>query len=142
MRERLAKVVAVLTVSGLIGLSVLFAQVQNPPPAPGPAADDTHAFQKESGQESPPVDTVRARALFTELGCGACHAVGGMGNPRNPLDGIGIRRTPVSIRAWTIGEESVADSLSAAVLRVKSTYVDVPESDLELLVKWLAGFGR
>lgn len=138
MRERLARSVAVLTVTSLIGLSVLFAEAQNPR-ATEPIADETRPFQESGGHEAPPVDTVRARALFTELGCGACHAVGDMGNPRNPLDGIGSRRTPASIRAWTIGEGAVADSLSPAALRVKRSYVDVPESDLELLASWLAG---
>jgi len=142
MREKLARAVAILAVIGLGGVSVLFAEVQNRPQTTESRADHTHASGPQGGQEAPPVDTVRARTLFAELGCGGCHSVEDLGNPRNPLDGIGTRRSPASIRTWTLGEAAVADSLSPAVLRIKGTFADVPEVDLETLVSWLAGLRR
>ena len=139
MREKLARAVAIFVVCTLLALSVVLAQARNPPRTSERAGDETLPLQVRPPQDATPVDTVRARALFDELGCSGCHAVGGAGNPRNPLDGIGGRRTPASIRSWTIGEGAIADSLSGPVLRVKGTFADVREADLELLVAWLAG---
>ena len=138
MRERLARAVAIFVVGALLALSVVLAQARNPPRTSESAGDEAVPLEVRPGQDAPPVDTLRARALFDELGCSGCHAVGGTGNPRNPLDGIGSRRTPASIRTWTLGAGAVADSLSGAVLRVKGTYADLDEADLESLVDWLA----
>ena len=137
MRERLARFVAIVTVAGLVGLSTAFARAQNPAPAPQP--EEASPAAAPVAQAAAPGDTLRARVLFDELGCTACHSVGELGNPRNPLDGVGSRRTAPSLRAWTLGEEAVADSLPPGALRVKTTYLDVPEADLDLLLAWLAG---
>lgn len=139
IRERLSRAVAVVVVAALVALSVLFAEAHNRPQTSEPDPGETVASQDTTGPGAPRVDTTRARALFTELGCGGCHAVGSLGNPRIPLDRIGSRRTPASIRAWTIGEEAVADSISPGILRVKRAWTDLPEPDLAVLVAWLAG---
>jgi hypothetical protein len=140
MRELIAKLVAVLTVAALAGLSAVFARVQNPESSTASMpAESTVPAAANPEAPTPPSDTLRARILFAELGCTGCHSVGDLGNPRNPLDGIGARRTPESIRAWSVGDGAVADSLPAGALRLKRTYTEVPEADLDLIVAWLHG---
>lgn len=140
MRERLAMGIGVLAVATLVGLAVWFARAQNPagpsaavlgPEAPA-AAPVPEAAPLEAAQ-----DSVRGRAVFLAEGCAGCHAVAGQGNPRNPLDGVGRRRTAAELRAWTVGAEALADSLPPSVLRTKQAYQRMEPADLAALLGYL-----
>ncbi len=45
------------------------------------------------GLAEPPSPT-KGEEIYRRLGCPACHSVGGAGNHRYPLDGVGSRLTP------------------------------------------------
>lgn len=135
MRERLAELVSALVVSILFLLSAAFARSQNP------------SMPRESGEPTLPVggagagvvtDTVAGRDVYARLGCSRCHSIGGVGNPRAPLDGVGGRRTPEEIRAWTVGSAALQDSLPPAAFRAKQQFATVPPAELNALVAYLA----
>jgi hypothetical protein len=63
--------------------------------------------------------------------------VQGVGSPRFPLDGVGARRTPDELYAWTVGGPTVQDSLSPSALRAKRRYEQVPEEDMRALIAWM-----
>ena len=138
MRERMARLVAVVVTASLVTLSLAFAREQNPA-APSAAARGGLELVPLPQRPDPPVaDTARGRELFAALGCTRCHAVDGVGNPRRPLDGIGDLRSAASLRAWTLAEGAVADSLAPAAVTAKRRYAEVPEADLDALLRWLA----
>ena len=95
------------------------------------------AIQESS--TSPGVAQVeRGRAVFSAEGCQTCHAIGGQGNPRYPLDGVGGRRTVEELRQWVLAAGAAQEALSAAVVRRKQRYAALPEPDLAALVAYLA----
>ena len=130
MREALARIVALVALVGLFGLAVAFAVRQNPtglrtrPPAP----DATGVV----------ADSLRGRAVFENLGCVRCHSVAGRGGPRAPLDGVGARRSPGSLRAWTLGVDDAAPELAPSVRIAKAANRDAPAAELDALVRYLA----
>ncbi len=137
MRERIARVISALAVTTLLILSALFARAQNPLPAtvpvPVPAAPLAPA-----PAPAPQPDSLRGKLVYDQNGCARCHSVAGVGNRRSVLDGVGARRDTASIRAWTIGSEMLADSISPATLRSKQGFQRLPENDLKALIAFLA----
>ena len=131
MRERIARAVSALALAALAALAFAFAQGQNRPapeatreiPAPGPS------------QQVP--DSARGRIVFEQRGCADCHSAAGVGSPRIPLDGVGLRRSRTSLRAWTTGDATLADSLAPATLRRKQEFARLPATDLEALLTFL-----
>lgn len=136
MRERIALLICWLTVVLVVGLSWLFAVRHNPagggsvPVAAVAAPPITLAPANETGAR-----------LFREQGCTSCHALGGAGNPRHALDGVGARLNREELRAWTTGTGVAADKLSPMVLRRKQRYQEVPDAELSALLDYLAAAG-
>jgi mono/diheme cytochrome c family protein len=157
MRERLAVAISMLAITILVGLSVLFAARQNPATARAPlpvaatqataaegAALTTPAAEHPVQQPgatpdlaAQPNDSLAGLQVYQKSGCARCHSVAGTGNPRNPLDGTGSRRTPAELRAWTTGAKAVEDSLSPSALRAKRAYAQMPEAEMRALVAYL-----
>jgi mono/diheme cytochrome c family protein len=140
MRERFAMGVSLLAVVTLIGLAVWFARAQNPsiPVADValPDAVDTPALP-EGAPSAPAADSVRGHAVYLARGCAGCHSVAGEGNPRNPLDGVGARRTAAELRDWTVGAEVLADSLPPSAFRAKQAFQRIEPEDLAALIQYL-----
>lgn len=133
MRELLAKSLASLTAIIVVGLAAVFSLVHN-----APGARDVRPEAQESAPQfrSPIVAT--GRAAYDRNGCGGCHAIGGQGNPRSPLDGVGRRLAPDAIRDWMVASDKVRPRLSAAVARIKQRYAALPEEELQAMVDYLA----
>lgn len=147
MRERLARAVSALALVTLVALSVAFARDQNAPAGaatPSEAADlpGEAGPPSEPGATRPPAesgaDSLRGRAAFEARGCMRCHSVAGVGSPRYPLDGVGSRRTPAELRAWTVGADVLADSLAPGVLRTKQAFREIPARELDAILAYLA----
>ncbi|MDP1535847.1 MAG: cytochrome c [Burkholderiales bacterium] len=131
MRELLAKNLAALTAVIVVGLAAVFSTVHN---APGP-----QAARPAVPASPPPPATAVVQTAYDRHGCAGCHAIGGQGNPRNPLDGVGQRLAPATIRDWIIAAEGVRSQLSPAVARIKQTYAALPAAELQAMVDYLAG---
>lgn len=129
LRETRARLLAVLTAVLVVLLAALFAWLRNvQAPAAAPAA-------------ATPADATSARLVegqraFERLNCAMCHAIAGRGNPARPLDGVGNRLDPASIRAWAVGAGSARDQLPASIARTKARAADDP--GLDALVDYLA----
>ena len=131
MREIIARVVCLLTVIVIVVLSHTFAERHNartdvPPPTP------------QASERAASSEVLSGRGVYVEQGCSSCHAIAGAGNPRNPLDGVGARRTAAELRDWITGTSSALEQLSPAVLRRKQRYQELPEAELKALVAYLA----
>ena len=137
MRERIALLVCWLALGLVVGLAWLFALRHNPtaPPA-APVSPVAPVIASEPAPSPPPANDAGAR-LFREQGCTTCHVLGGIGNPRYPLDGVGGRLSREELRAWITGTGPAASTLSAMVVRRKARYLEMPEADMTALIEWL-----
>ncbi|MBX9811131.1 MAG: cytochrome c [Burkholderiales bacterium] len=129
MRELLAKSLAALTAVIVVGLAAAFSLVQN-----APGRQDARLDLR--GSQTP--RAVAGRTAYDRNGCAGCHAIGGQGNPRSPLDGVGQRLAPDAIRDWIVASDRVRPRLSAGVVRIKQSYAALPEEELQALVDYLA----
>jgi len=133
MRKRLAEILAALSAIIVIFLAAVFsflhnAQVRN---------DTLINTQQVMPQSQTSLHNALGRNVYNKLGCSGCHSVGGQGNPRVPLDGVGQRRSPEELHDWIIAGESVRPQLSASVVRMKQSYASIPEEEFQELLDYL-----
>ena len=113
-----------------IVLAAAFSLAQN---VPGRKAVPPHA------PLAPTPSAAAGRAAYDEHGCAGCHSIGGQGNPRSPLDGVGGRLAREEILDWIVASDKVRPRLMAGVARIKQTYATLPEEELRSMVEYLAG---
>ena len=133
MRERLAIILASLSAIIVVILAASFSLLHNAPKQRG--------FVSQDLTMAPKIQTTSnaaGRAVYEKLGCEGCHSIGGQGNPRIPLDGVGLHRSPKELRDWVIAAESVRPKLSASVARMKQSYASTPDEELKALLDYLA----
>jgi mono/diheme cytochrome c family protein len=89
----------------------------------------------ESGATDP--ERIAAgRRVYQQQTCARCHYLAGSGNPRNPLDGVGARRSPEELRDWIIGSAAVRELLPERVIKLKQAY-QLSDDELDALVIYL-----
>ena len=139
MREQWARYIAFLTGLVVVLLAVMFAIIQNPPQPT--TAEDADAGEKVLSVPQPDLEEEKlitsGSRVYVAQGCAMCHSVAGVGNLRNPLDGVGSRRSAESIRQWIVGAEEIKDQLPASIFRVKQNYGNIEKKDLDTLVVYL-----
>lgn len=142
LRELRARTIALLTGILLVLLAVIFAVSQNPslPPA---AEVDKVAVTPGPAPSLAETDTTKqaliaaGRSVFEAQGCMRCHAVGGEGNLRNPLDGVARRLTAEAIRQWILAPAELEDQLSSRAFQAKQAYRNLTAEELDALVIYL-----
>ena len=146
MREIIARLVCFLTVAVVLALAHVFAARHNPPRAgvttPPILPDTRPAVVGAAPPVVTPPEIERGRHVYGEECCASCHALAGAGNPRNPLDGVGGRRTRAELFEWVTGTGLAADQLSPAVVRRKARYRELAQADLDALMAYLASLTR
>lgn len=138
LRETRARWLALATAAVVVGLAALFAELRNPPGAPGgPPSDGAPAGRTSAGAEAPGDAARRAigQAAFVRLDCAGCHAIDGVGNPSSPLDGVGARLDRAALRDWTLGRGPAADELPRSIVRRKQQAAE--DAGLEALIDYL-----
>lgn len=137
LREKRARTIALLTGVMVIFMAVLFAALQNRPA--NTAGNNTYEVPDTVTNISTPDAEILAigRGVFEAQACMRCHAIAGEGNRRNPLDGIGERRSADAIRQWILAPVELQGQLSTWAFRAKQAYRDLPAADLDALVMYL-----
>lgn len=136
MRERWARRLAWITCSLVLVFTAAFAATYNAgtaTTAAEPMLPVPPAAAPGDGER-----VARGREVYATLDCATCHSIAGEGSPRSPLDGVGSRMERPEIRAWTLGEDSVAEDLSPRALRSKRGYRELDGDDVDALVSYLA----
>jgi mono/diheme cytochrome c family protein len=131
MREQWAKRVAIVTGLAVVGLSALIATRFDVAAGEG---ETPAAVQRVAAD---PAQVARGRVVYQEEGCAGCHAVGGEGNPRIPLDGIGARLDAEQLLHWTIAAPEVAEQMPRRTAMMKQGYADLDQADLDALMAYL-----
>jgi cytochrome c5 len=142
MREKWSHIVAIFTGFLVVILVAAFAYVQNSAPTPNAdtatdrATDRAGGVQPATGALDPQC-IAAGREIYQQQECATCHAIAGQGNPRNPLDDVGARRSAQELRDWTIGADAVQEILSPRAFDRKQAYRHLPDEDLRVLVIFL-----
>jgi mono/diheme cytochrome c family protein len=98
---------------------------------PGLLALGAGAGSRVSAQAADQAQIERGKQVYSEQKCQACHSIAGVGNKRNPLDGVGSRRTEEEIRKWIVAPREMNPRVS------KRAYDKLPKADLDALVAYM-----
>lgn len=139
MREKLARLLAFGTGLVIVLFSVLFAFIQNPinthlPPGTRslPSTSTTPVITYLD-----PESIKAGHMVYREHTCARCHSIAGKGNPRNPLDNVGLKLASTTMRGWITGEDSLQGLLPERAFKQKQPYKDLSEDELTALVIYM-----
>ena len=118
MRRRRARLLAIMTGVAVVALAAAFATLRQRPASTPP---------------TPPAQAPLGAQVYERLGCPACHALRGSGNPAHPLDGVGQRLSPEQIRTWIVAPQRMKPGVR------KPTYDHIPQEDVVAVVDYLRG---
>lgn len=127
MREEWARRIVVLTALIVLLLAFVFARIQNP--------------AKLTELKQPVViDSKRIETggqIYQQQSCGFCHSIAGQGNPRNPLDGVGKKRTASELRNFITGADTLQGLLTTSIRKRKQRYRELSVEELDALVIYM-----
>ena len=73
--------------------------------------------------------------------CNVCHSIGGVGNKKGALDGIGAKMSADEIRMWITDAPAMAAKTKADRKPPMKAYM-LPKEDLDALVAYLASLKK
>ena len=131
MREIWARRIVLLTALIVLLLAFVFARIQNP-----------DKEQVSSSEHKPSVvlnskAIERGRQIYEQQGCGFCHSIDGKGNPRNPLDGVGTKRTVSELYNFITGADTLEGLLTTSIRKMKQRYRELSADELDALVIYM-----
>lgn len=127
MREKWARRIVFLTALIVIVLAFVFARIQNP-------------VKLTELKQPVVIDSKRieiGRQIYQQQSCGFCHSIAGQGNPRNPLDGVGKKRTASELRNFITGADTLQGLLTTSIRKRKQRYKELSADDLDALVIYM-----
>jgi len=78
----------------------------------------------------------RGQQVFTDQKCSLCHSIGGHGNPKGPLDGVGSKLSADEIRQWVTNAKEMA-AKTKATRKPEMKQFTLPKDDVDALVGYL-----
>lgn len=85
----------------------------------------------EAGQGDEAALVERGLVVYREQKCQACHSIGGVGNRRAPLDGVGARLDTAALRKWIVTPQVMNPKVR------KRAFDRLPKGDVDALVAYL-----
>ncbi len=79
----------------------------------------------------------RGVTVYADERCSLCHAVGGEGKERGPLDGVGTRLGADDIQRWIVAPKEMTEKAGATRRPPMRAYPDLAAEDLEALVAYM-----
>jgi len=140
VRERWSKVLAAVTGALVLLLAYAVADLRNAAEqAGGEPPAEQKADDASTTEDAAPYSAQAATGMeiYDREGCALCHSIGGEGNPRNPLDGVGDRRSAEEVRKWIVAAPELEDALDGGTFDLKQAYGELPEDELAALVAYL-----
>lgn len=88
-------------------------------------------------------DVARGEKVYAAQKCSMCHAVGGKGSAKGPLDGVGSKLSAEDIRAWIVDPVGMtAKTKAPRKPPMPAKYKALPKEDLDALVAYLASLKK
>jgi mono/diheme cytochrome c family protein len=89
-----------------------------------------------SGQDAAQIK--HGEEVYTAQKCQLCHSIGGKGNKKGPLDGVGAKLSADDIRKWiTHPDEMTAQTKSTKKPPMPKKYDKLPPADIDALVAYM-----
>jgi mono/diheme cytochrome c family protein len=89
------------------------------------------AFAQDAGKVE------RGKAVFVEQKCKICHSVGGVGNPKGPLDDVIGKLGADEMKQWLVNPKEMAEKAKLARKPPMKSFASLPPADLDALVTYL-----
>jgi mono/diheme cytochrome c family protein len=86
-----------------------------------------------------PIQT--GQKVYTSQKCSICHSIGGTGNKKGPLDGVGAKLSADDIRQWIVNAQDMTAKTKAARKPPMKSYT-LPKEELDGLVAYLASLKK
>ena len=84
----------------------------------------------------------RGKALFAEQHCRVCHSVGGVGNAKGPLEGMGTKLSAAEIKEWLTNPKEQASKAKATRTPPMISFKHLPPEDLDALVAYVGSLKK
>ena len=84
---------------------------------------------------------VAGEKVYAEQKCSVCHAIGGKGNAKGPLDEVGSKLTADDIRAWITDAKGMTAKTKAARKPEMKVYT-LPKEEVDGLVAYLSAMKK
>jgi len=133
MREQWARRIVFFIGVLILLLAIMFAYLQNPIIG----TDVTENSEQATALEFEPERIEAGRKVYKQQTCSRCHSIAGEGNPRNPLDNVGARRSAEELRHYTVGADVVKEKLPEYLSKLKQRYRLIPIDELDALIIYL-----
>jgi mono/diheme cytochrome c family protein len=75
--------------------------------------------------------------VYAAQKCSICHSIGGVGNKKLPLDGVGTKLSADQIREWIVMPAEAAKKVNSTIKPPMKAYTNLPKPDLDALVAYL-----
>jgi mono/diheme cytochrome c family protein len=75
--------------------------------------------------------------VFAAQKCSICHAIGGKGNKKYPLDDVGKKLSAEQIREWVVTPAEAAKKANSTAKPAMKASAALPKADLDALVAYL-----
>jgi len=88
-------------------------------------------------------DAEKGAKVYADQKCSGCHAIGGKGNAKGPLDDVGAKLSADEIRQWIV-DPAAATAKANATRKppMPSKYTSLPKEDVDALVAYLASLKK
>ena len=84
----------------------------------------------------------KGQQVFAAQRCTMCHAVGGQGNAKGPLDGVGKKYSAAELKAWLTTPADMAAKHNATRKPAMRDFSKLPPADLDNLIAYLQTLGK
>jgi len=80
---------------------------------------------------------VTGEEVYAAQKCSVCHSVGGKGNKKYPLDGVGSRLSEPDIREWLVNPDAQQAKRTSRPLMRMPSYRSLPPEDIDALAGYV-----
>ncbi|HTI41554.1 MAG TPA: cytochrome c [Vicinamibacterales bacterium] len=86
-------------------------------------------------------DVVKGAKVYADQKCAMCHSIGGVGNKKGPLDGVGSKYSSADLHAWIIDAKGMTEKAKADRKPPMKNYA-LPKDDVDALVAYMASLKK
>jgi mono/diheme cytochrome c family protein len=86
-------------------------------------------------------DAAAGAKVFADQKCSVCHSIGGKGNAKGPLDGVGSKLSSADIRAWIEDAAGMTTKTNATRKPAMKSYT-LAKGDVDNLVAYLSSLKK
>jgi mono/diheme cytochrome c family protein len=83
----------------------------------------------------------KGEKVYADQKCSLCHSIGGKGNAKGPLEGVGSKDSPDEIRQWIVDAKGMTAKTKAPRKPEMKAYT-LPKEDVDALVAYLSSLKK